>query len=1122
MSASMELSIPIVIEKITPATDAAFYRARPVFVPGFEQTDAREDRAVRRLQDDLRKAALSQASGIDHGTLTQWSYHPKLQHRRLDLVIGLRRHTLRSRIFLVTFEALGRTVAMSPQLPGLSFEIWPGENVEERATEVLTEHFKVLEKHHENLNDYQFSDIVYAHLDSVHLKIQSPREIPEDDDEGPSFALLGDAQKVSGAQELERTGRCLNRLYPNDLERALCRESEVTGLLGWFEQARGAEAPAPIVLVGPNQSGKTAILHETIRRLLEKRGAKTGQVWLLSPQRLISGMSFLGQWEQRVIAILEESAKERHVLYFDDLIGLFHAGKSRDSNLTVGQVLKLHLEEGKLRVIGEATSAAWRKLREIDRGFADLFRVVQIREPADLETCRILIRTLQDMEQLHGCRFAPEVLPLVIELPRRFVRGRAFPGKGAEMLRQLAAAHPGAAIGKSEVFRHFETKTGVRQRFMDRQQVLETRTVEAFFQDRIVGQRDAIAAMVDAIVLAKAQLNDPNRPIASLLFLGPTGVGKTECAKALAEYYFGSADRLLRFDMNEYGGWDSVARLIGTFGGRQGALTGAVRRRPHAVLLLDEIEKAHPDVIDLLLQVLDDGRLTDANGVTSDFCNIIIVLTSNLGAQEAKSRVGFGAENLSDGVVYADAARKFFRPEFFNRLDRVVAFHELGREHIEGIVFQLVKRALERHGLRQRKMSISVDPAVYDLLAGLGFVREFGARALRRAIEDQLVEPIATELCAVSHWGPAFIQARVVEGRIRLIARTLRAVERVVFPGSIVGAVDALDLVDRANDYLQRIQADMDAWQEPDEDHATPIDQHYYLVKEQLVRVRQLRDRLEASAEALQEGGRATAAVRAGRQPKAHIIPPGMYGDVLEEIFLGADPARLLQELAEGAPVEDEVSEEAHHLTQQAALVEYLSQPQLAEPDRFLIRFQVNGAELLKADAEERFELYQNWIESYLELLRNEPAVSWKILSREAGKPEPRVLTTPSIARFLTEPSYFLYGEGPGFLSLLEREQGLQLFCYAGQRFEYGGIELIALQPGETLAEACDRALQAPLHLLERTTEVFRLRHEKGWVYDLKTGILTRDRNVPLWTFLGPLLEAPAEFGGKADGHRLG
>jgi ATP-dependent Clp protease ATP-binding subunit ClpA len=1108
VSTSIELSVPIVIEKITPPKAPLYYRARPVFISGFEQTDAREDRAVRRLQEDLLKAALAQSAGIDHRTLAQWSFHPPMQHRRLDLVIALRRHTLRSRIFLVTFAALGRTVALSPQLPGFSIEIRPLESVEARVTEVLSEHFKKLERLNENLSDYEFSEIAYAHLDTVQIKFQTNREIPDDDGDGPSFAFLGDVQKVSGAHELERTGRCLNRLYPNDLERALCRDQEVAGLLEWFRLASCAEAPAPIVLVGPNQSGKTAILHETIRRLERRRSSSKTQVWLLAPQRLISGMSYLGQWEQRVIAILEEASRERHVLYFDDLIGLFHAGQSRDSNLTVGQVLKLHLEEGKLRVLAEVTPAGWRKLREIDRGFADLFRVVQIRESADLETCRILIRVVQEMESLHGCQFAPEVLSLVLELSRRFVRGRAFPGKGAEMLRQIAAAHPGANLTKSEVFQYFEAKTGVRQRFMDRQQVLETRTVEAFFKERIVGQREAIAAMVDAIVLAKAQLNDPGRPVASLLFLGPTGVGKTECAKALAEYYFGSSERLLRFDMNEYIGWDSVARLIGTFGGRQGALTGAVRRRPHAVLLLDEIEKAHPDVIDLLLQVLEDGRLTDANGVTSDFCNIIIVLTSNLGAQEAKSRVGFGAESLPDTMVYADAARKFFRPEFFNRLDRVVAFHELGRDHIEGIVFQLVKRALERHGLRQRKMSVSVETGVYDLLAGLGFVREFGARALRRAIEDQLVEPIAAELCAVSHWGPAFIQARVVDGRIRLLARTLRAVERAVLPRGAVRVSSAQDLADRANDYMMRIQAEMDAWQVPDEDHVSLIDQHYYLVKEQLVRVRHLRDWIEAGAEA----GWESSGGRSARQLKSHILPPEVYRDILEDIFLGADPGRLLQELADGAPVEDEFTARAHQLEQEAALVEYLSRPQLAEPDRFLIRFQVNGAELLKSDAEERFELYQDWIESYLKLLRDEPTVSWKILSVEPGKAEPRVLANPSISRFLTEPSYFLYGEGPGFLPLLHREQGLQLFCYAGQRFEYGGIDLIPLQPGETLAQACDRALQAPLHLLERTTEVFRVRHEKGWVYDFKTGILTRDRKVPLWTFLTPLLEIPVEF----------
>lgn len=1110
---SFELSLPVLVEKVQPEGERAFYRAGAVFVGGFERIDSREERAIRELTDALRRAANEEARMMRHDLIAGWSFHPhRLRHRQLKLTLTLRKHTLRPNIVVLMFDSLGRTLAASPQIRELCFEVGSGENLETRATEVYTEHFRQLEREGADIAGWEFEDVVFTRLDTITLKIAGKQQPPKEDIS--PMAFLGEDREISGSQELERTGRNLTRLYPSELDRALLRENEAQQLLDWFKgRKRQEDAPPPLVIVGPNQVGKTTLVHEWIFRRCEGEGANI-QVWLLSPQRLISGMSYVGQWEQRVLAILREAEKQRYVIYFDDLLGLFHAGKSRDSNLTVGQVLKVMLEEGRLSVLGEATPEAWRKLRELDRSFADLFTVLHLREPDEHETLRILIRTLQDLEYRHGCRFSPEVLPLVIELPRRFVRGRAFPGKGADMLRQLAATHPNAEIGKAEVYRFFENKTGIRQRFMDRQQLLESDAVRSFFQDRILGQKEAIEAMVDAIVLTKAQLNDPTRPLASLLFLGPTGVGKTECAKALAEFYFGSSERLLRFDMNEFNGWDAVERLIGTFGGRQGILTSAVRRRPYAVILLDEIEKANPKVFDLLLQVLDDGRLTDANGVTTDFCNAIVILTSNLGAVDARRQVGFAAMDSEDTEVYRDAARNFFRPEFFNRLDKVVAFSGLGREHIEGIVRLLVSSALQRQGLHQRHLSLSVTPEVYDWLGERGFQKEYGARSLRRSVEDHLVEPLALELAKTEGRRPAFLRVEIRGDKLSQSMHELTGAEIVAPLPVLLNPKDAAGLARAANRFIKRLDEQMETWREKDEERVTEIDKHYFLVREELMRIREARDRFRSAADAAnQSGGRSVATPsRFGRQPKLFHIPRDRADEVLNAVFAGADSGAFLEKLSEESLDLDPLSLQGSQVLGAAARVEFFARPKLAIPDRFLLRFRVSRSDFRDAEVEGRYAVYKGWIQSFLEHFEQAPAVSSRVVQFDPATGDLETASDPQISGFLSSTPLLLYGEGPGFLQLLKHEAGLELFCFSSQTFEFGGVEVFPLRGREPIKRGCKRALRSPSNLMENESRIIRIRHENGWVLDLKSGILTQNPSAAIWTFWDPLLRRSREF----------
>src|SRR5262249_48367269 len=301
-----------------------------------------------------------------------------------------------------------------------------------------------------------------------------------------------------------------------------------------------------------------------------------------------------------------------------------------------------------------------------------------------------------------------DLLPTVVNIERRYVRYAAFPGKAAAFLHKLAVKYRTSKITRKNALEEFHAKSGMAVSFLDGQTKLERASVIDALGKEVVGQDTALEAAADVVCIAKARLNDPDRPLASFLFLGPTGVGKTQCAKSLAAYLFSSEDKIIRFDMNEFISPTSASRLVGTFDYPEGLLTSAVQRQPFSVVLLDEIEKAHKDVFDLLLQVMGDGRLTDALGRTVDFTNTILIMTSNLGVREASTHLGFRQNESSEASVYIQAAEKFFKPEFFNRLDRIIPFERLRREDVQKIALRLIRDVFARDGLMRRKCILQV------------------------------------------------------------------------------------------------------------------------------------------------------------------------------------------------------------------------------------------------------------------------------------------------------------------------------------------------------------------------------------------------------------------------------
>ena len=783
----MRIEVPILIR---PETDGCgrttVQTVRPLFFEGPTFSDRHLGEAVSRMTNKLQEQLEKLASSGDHASVAAYGFSPDLRLEWLELRLELRRSMFLGWFPLVVFNHKGRRLAVSPYLLELWFDIPRGENIAERATDVFTRYFRNLERQQEDwqlkrcLDSFRSKkkpsvSLLWVYLDTC-IRLPDPGALP--------FALLGGTGKMDGARELSRVGRCLQKRYPDELERALRRTRLVTELDGLLAMPD----KRPILLVGPPAVGRTALVQDIVyrdthrRRQDSPRGDHLPNHWLLAPQRLVTGMSFVGQWEDRLLAILRHVRNQRHVLVFDDLLGLYQAGVSAQSNLSAADVLKPFVERGEVRLLAEMTAEQLRRFRERDRGFVDLFHILPVEEPDEEDNLRILLGVIRRLEARHGTRFALPVLPTVLDLTRRYQRDAAFPGKAVDWLRQLAAKHPNREVTRRDALEEFRIKSGLDLAFLDSEQRLARDDVLTALRSRIIGQDEAVEAMADVVCLAKARLNDPERPLGSLLFLGPTGVGKTECAKALAAYLFGDESRLLRFDMNEFISPHAAARLAGTFDQPEGLLTSAVRREPFCVLLFDEIEKAHPDVFDLLLQVLGEARLTDALGRTTDFSNAVVILTSNLGTREAAAEVGFVPGGQATGSVYVKAVESFFRPEFFNRLDRIIPFQRLSREELGRIARSIIAGILSRAGLAQRKCTVDLTGDAIEWTVDRGYHPALGARAMRRAVESELVRPVARKLAAIRPETPTVV--RVFRRKEQLVADVAALIEAEPLPES--------------------------------------------------------------------------------------------------------------------------------------------------------------------------------------------------------------------------------------------------------------------------------------------------------------------------------------------------
>jgi ATP-dependent Clp protease ATP-binding subunit ClpA len=495
---------------------------------------------------------------------------------------------------------------------------------------------------------------------------------------------------------------------------------------------------------------------------------------------LIAGTKFRGDFENRVKAVLKAlDQKPGAILFIDELHTVIGAGATSGGTMDASNLFKPALASGKLRCMGATTFEEYRRHLERDAALARRFQKIEVLEPSEAETVLILRGLLPRYAEFHHVTYADDAVEVAAKLAMRHLHDRRMPDKAIDLIDEAGAdakleSGDGAIVDATRIEHVVARMAQVPPKQVSSSDKDSLRTLESDLRGVVFGQDRALADLAAAIKLSRAGLRAPEKPIGSYLFTGPTGVGKTEAARQLAKTM---GVELIRFDMSEYMERHTVSRLIGAPPGyvgydRGGLLTEAIAKTPHAVLLLDEIEKAHPDVFNVLLQVMDHGTLTDNNGKKADFRHIVLIMTSNVGAADlARTQVGFGRANTrgDDEIAF----KSTFSPEFRNRLDARIRFDPLTPAVMGNIVDKSLTELVLQ--LAERKVTISLTSAARDYFATKGYEIDNGARPLARLVQDEVKRPLADELLFGKLEKGGHVEVDVVDGRVEFHIEPLAA-----------------------------------------------------------------------------------------------------------------------------------------------------------------------------------------------------------------------------------------------------------------------------------------------------------------------------------------------------------
>ena len=630
-----------------------------------------------------------------------------------------------------------------------------------------------------------------SRFDAVNFISHGIAKRPGMSDPRPARGVEDDAATMDQGEDKKRSGDALDVYCVNLNEKA--SEGRIDPLIG-----RELEVNRTIqvlcrrqknnpLFVGDPGVGKTAIAEGLARKIVSgdvPEVLANATIFQLDMGALLAGTRYRGDFEERLKAVMREiEAFPGAIMFIDEIHTVIGAGATSGGAMDASNLLKPALQSGALRCMGSTTYKEYRQHFEKDRALVRRFQKIDVNEPTIADTIEILTGLKSYYEEFHGLKFSQQAIKAAVELSAKYLHDRKLPDKAIDVIDETGASQmlvPEAKRRKSidvgEIEATIATMARIPPKTVTKSDSDLLKNLTGDLKRVVFGQDEAIDALSSAIKLARAGLREPEKPIGSYLFSGPTGVGKTEVARQLASLM---GVELLRFDMSEYMERHTVSRLIGAPPGyvgfdQGGLLTDGVDQHPHCVLLLDEIEKAHPDLFNVLLQIMDHGKLTDHNGKQIDFRNVILIMTTNAGAADlAKSAIGFN-RSKREGEDQ-DAIKKLFTPEFRNRLDAVVPFSNLGKpvisKVIEKFVFQLEAQ------LADRNVSIELTDAAKHWLAEHGYDEQFGARPMSRVIQENIKKPLAEELLfgQLEGGGTVRVDAQEKDGREQLVFEILES-----------------------------------------------------------------------------------------------------------------------------------------------------------------------------------------------------------------------------------------------------------------------------------------------------------------------------------------------------------